>query len=168
MKRISTIIAGLVLALGIGVSLGAVAFAEDFPYTGGPGRSAAETQCEQKYTDCKDSNPGGADGKITGTVYDTSACDSLPSTEKGACLAQGEGMSTNLMGTIKTIINTVLMIVGLISVAFLIYGGVQYTTSAGQAEKVKNAKNTIMYAIIGLVVSILAFAIVNFILKEIK
>ena len=45
----------------------------------------------------------------------------------------------------------------------IIYGGIQYTTSAGDSGKVTNAKNTILYAIVGLIVSILAYAIVNFV-----
>ena len=46
----------------------------------------------------------------------------------------------------------------------IIYGGVLYTTSAGDPGKVKKAKDTILYGIIGLVIAVLAFAIVNFIL----
>jgi len=49
----------------------------------------------------------------------------------------------------------------------IILGGVQYTTSAGASDKVKKAKDTIMYGIIGLVVALLAYAIVNFILSSV-
>ena len=75
---------------------------------------------------------------------------------------------TSLMDTVKTIINVIIGLIGLASVAFIIYGGFQYITSAGDAGKVKKAKDTILYGIIGLVVAILAFAIVNFVLAAFK
>lgn len=48
----------------------------------------------------------------------------------------------------------------------LIYGGIRYTVSGGNAEAVKNAKNTILYAIVGIVVAVLAFAAVNFVIGQ--
>ena len=53
------------------------------------------------------------------------------------------------------------------AVAFIIFGGFQYTTSAGDPGKVKKAKDTILYGIIGLVVAMLAYAIVNFVLSNV-
>jgi hypothetical protein len=73
----------------------------------------------------------------------------------------------NLQGTINSIINVVIYVIGFVAVAMVIVGGVQYSTSTGDATKVKNAKNTIMYGIIGLIIAILAFAIVNFVLTGI-
>jgi ABC-type Fe3+ transport system permease subunit len=70
--------------------------------------------------------------------------------------------------TTLDIINTVLFVAGIVATGFLVYGGVQYLTSAGAAEKVKTAKNTIMYAIIGLIVCILAYAIVKFVVERIS
>ena len=49
----------------------------------------------------------------------------------------------------------------------LIYGGIRYTTSGGNANSVTAAKNTIMYSIIGLVVAILAFAVVQFVVNQV-
>jgi hypothetical protein len=49
----------------------------------------------------------------------------------------------------------------------LIYGGIRYTTSGGNANSVTAAKNTILYAIIGLVVAIFAYAIVNWVLDAV-
>jgi hypothetical protein len=73
--------------------------------------------------------------------------------------------STSLETVITTIINVVIYVIGLVAVVMIILGGVQYTTSQGEAAKVKKAKDTILYGIIGLVVAILAFAIVNFVLS---
>jgi Type IV secretion system pilin len=67
-------------------------------------------------------------------------------------------------GVFRDIVNTALYIIGAISVLMLIYGGIRYTLSAGQTANVEAAKNTILYAIIGIIVAVLAFAIVNFVL----
>lgn len=65
---------------------------------------------------------------------------------------------------VRTIIQVVIYVVGLLAVVMIIIGGIMYSTSAGDPGKVKKAKDTIMYGIIGLVIAVLAFAIVNFIL----
>lgn len=68
-------------------------------------------------------------------------------------------------GSIFTdITNILLFIIGAIAVIMIIIGGIRYTISNGDAGAITSAKNTIMYAVIGLVVAILAFAIVNFVL----
>lgn len=65
------------------------------------------------------------------------------------------------------LINVVLSIVGILAVIAIIIGAVQYITSNGDAGKAKKARDIIMYAVIGLIVALLAFTIVNFILKEV-
>ena len=72
-----------------------------------------------------------------------------------------------LMSTLQIIINVIIGVIGFVAVVVIILGGVQYTTSAGASDKVKKAKDTIMYGIIGLVVALLAYAIVNFILSSV-
>jgi glucose uptake protein GlcU len=67
-------------------------------------------------------------------------------------------------GVFKNITNTVLYIVGILAVIMLIIGGIKYVTSGGDSKKVTDAKNTILYAIIGLIICFLAFAIVNFVI----
>ncbi len=69
------------------------------------------------------------------------------------------------LGTIiKNVINGLLYVVGALAVIMLVWGGIRYTTSAGNSNSVSAAKNTILYAIIGLVVAFLAYAIVNWVL----
>ena len=83
--------------------------------------------------------------------------------------AQPDNVPTELegdSGIFKTVVNILLFIIGLISVIMLIWGGIRYTTSGGNANSVTAAKNTIMYAIIGLVVAIFAYAIVNWVVGE--
>ena len=90
--------------------------------------------------------------------------------EAGAQAARGNGTPTELIGSngvFTRITNTVLYAVGIISVIMLIYGGLRYVVSGGDSKKVTDAKNTIIYAIIGLIVAILSYAIVNFVINAI-
>lgn len=65
------------------------------------------------------------------------------------------------------IIKVVLSVVGVVAVVAMIIGGVMYIISSGDASKINRAKNIIMYGLIGLVVSLLAYAIVIFVLDGI-
>ncbi len=90
--------------------------------------------------------------------------------QAGAETAKASGMPSELVGVngvFTKITNTVLYAVGIISVIMLIYGGLRYVVSGGDSKKVTDAKNTIMYAIIGLIISILAYAIVNFVINAV-
>jgi hypothetical protein len=69
---------------------------------------------------------------------------------------------------IKNIVNTLLYVVGAISVVVIIIGGIMYATSAGDSGRVTKAKNAITYAVIGLIVSFLAFAVVQFVVSKFK
>lgn len=75
----------------------------------------------------------------------------------------GDG-SGDLKGSISAIINSVIFALGIVAVIVIILGGVQYMTSSGDAGKVKKAKDTILYGVIGLVICVLAYAIVNFVI----
>ncbi|MDP4038446.1 MAG: hypothetical protein Q8P54_00545 [bacterium] len=84
--------------------------------------------------------------------------------ETGAGSAAPTGAPTSLLDQVKTITNTLLLIVGIAAVIMLIIGGLRYIFSGGDKEAIDSAKNTILYAVIGIVVALLAFAIVNFVL----
>ena len=62
------------------------------------------------------------------------------------------------------IINVITGVVGVIGVLMIVIGGINYATSSGDPGKTKKAKDTIMYSAIGLVVALMAFALVNFVL----
>lgn len=68
--------------------------------------------------------------------------------------------------TVQNLINVLSIVVGIAAVIMLIVGGFRYITSAGNPEGIKAAKNTIMYALIGLVIVALAQFIVNFVLNK--
>lgn len=86
----------------------------------------------------------------------------------GVNAARGDNTPTNLINGDSSIvrrgINIMLYGVGVLSVIMLIFGGFRYVISGGKKESVTNAKNTILYAIIGLLVAVFAYAIINFIL----
>jgi hypothetical protein len=95
---------------------------------------------------------------------DVSAQSSI---QEGINSSKGTGVPEELFGDgsiFTTIVNILLFIIGAISVIMLIIGGIRYTVSGGDAAAVTGAKNTILYAIIGLVVAFLAFAVVNWVL----
>ena len=81
------------------------------------------------------------------------------------CNVAKDETNKDLMSQMNTIINVALGVIGFVAVIMIIMGGVQYTTSAGDAGRVKKAKDTILYGIVGLVVALLAYAIVNFVLS---
>ncbi len=93
---------------------------------------------------------------------------SAASEAKGGVDNVNPGASTDLMVTVKTILNAVFTIIGVVAVVMIILGGVTYATSQGDPNKVKKGKDTILYGIIGLVVALLAFAIVNFVLGALQ
>ena len=73
----------------------------------------------------------------------------------------------NLTDSITSIINAVIAVLGIVCVVVIIIGGINYMTSSGDSGKVKKAKDTILYGVIGLVICVLAFAIVNFVINNI-
>lgn len=90
--------------------------------------------------------------------------------QEGAEAARADSMPAELVGAngvFTQISNTILYVVGVISVIMLVWGGLRYILSGGDNKKVTDAKNTILYAIIGLIIAVLAFAIVNFVLNAI-
>ena len=94
-------------------------------------------------------------GALEGTVQD------------GVNAARGTDVPSTLLGdggVLSTIINTMLFIIGFLSVIMLIFGGLRYIISGGNAAAVTAAKNTILYAIVGLIIAIFAYAIVNFVI----
>ncbi len=89
-------------------------------------------------------------------------------TGKAACLFAGGANNAAAgctgEGIFKTITNVLLFLIGAISVIMLIIGGIRYVVSGGDSSAVTGAKNTILYAIVGIVVAILAYALVNFVI----
>jgi hypothetical protein len=75
------------------------------------------------------------------------------------------GTTDNATSMMGIVINTLLYVIGIIAVIMIVVGGIRYSLSGGNASQVKEAKDTILYAVIGLIVAIMAYAIVNFVLN---
>lgn len=93
------------------------------------------------------------------------AAQTLTEAKKSTGGADGMVQNANLTdgNLVKKIIDFMLWLVVIIAVIMIIVGGIKYATSAGDSNKVTSAKNTIIYAALGLVVAIFAWAIVNWV-----
>ncbi len=97
----------------------------------------------------------------------------------GACSQQGADQSTvcqsrtdqdpitGTRGILLKTTNIILVIIGITAVIIIIIAGIQYVLSAGEGAKTAQAKDTIIYAVVGLVVAILAKTIVAFFINKI-
>lgn len=81
------------------------------------------------------------------------------------CKNKGSG-ETQVNGIIKTIVEVLLTAVGAISIIMIVIGGIMFALSSGDAQKAAKARNTVLYAVVGLIVSIFASAIVNFVFNR--
>ncbi len=87
----------------------------------------------------------------------------------GIDCARGEGQDKPLFATngiFQTIVNTLLFIIGAVAVIMLVYGGFKYVISGGDSSAVTSAKNTILYAVVGIVVALLSWAVLDFVLNQ--
>jgi hypothetical protein len=121
---------------------------------------------------------GGALGTV---VADTSALSTIPvtqmvaATDSKANVCEGIGLTggscggggTSITKVVEAVINILSIVVGVVAVIMIIFGGFKYITSGGDTAKVASAKNTIVYAIVGLVVVALAQTIVHFVLSNV-
>ena len=87
-------------------------------------------------------------------------------TSSGGDCAPDANAENTVNSTVKLALNLFSAIVGIISVVMIIVGGIRYITSGGDSGKVSAAQNTVLYAVIGLVVVALAQIIVQFVLKK--
>lgn len=69
-------------------------------------------------------------------------------------------------GTITNIFNVVLAAAGVITVVVIVWAGIQFMIARGDPEKVKTARNNIRYSVIGLVIVIFSFVILNFVIGK--
>ena len=87
-------------------------------------------------------------------------------TSPGTACTEGVDAIAVLNSLVARFINLLSIVVGVVSVIMIIFGGFRYITSAGRDTSVTSAKNTILYAIIGLVIVVLAQVIVRFVLQQ--
>lgn len=97
------------------------------------------------------------------------ACEGAGGTWSGAdggTCTNTAAQGGNLMSIVTTIINTLFFVAGIVAVIMIIIGGFRYITAQGDSGQLTTAKNTILYSVVGLVIVIASFAIVNFVLDQ--
>lgn len=107
-------------------------------------------------------------GNIGGSVAD-GANAAVPNNGGGnisSCDSSATAGTTQLAHLASNIVNIFSYIVGAVAIIMIIYGGFRYITSGGDSGSVGNAKNTLIYAIVGLIIVALAQILVHFVLNQ--
>ncbi|MDB5177184.1 MAG: rane protein of unknown function [Candidatus Saccharibacteria bacterium] len=161
-KCIQLTLASLVTLLGLSFAgpLSAPAGAIDL-FSGACGDGTAATTPTTGTGTTTGGAAAGTDGTSTGTGTGTTA--SGGGSSSSIC---GAAKQDDLTKIISNIITTILFALGIAAVVMIVIGGIRYTTSNGDSGNIKSAKDTILYAVVGLIVAILAFAIVNFVIAR--
>jgi hypothetical protein len=89
-------------------------------------------------------------------------------TEPDAGECSTPGSNRTVSNSIQDVINILIFVVGSVSVLMIIIGALRYTLAQGDSNAVNSAKNTIIYAIIGIVLSMTAYGLVNFVIVQLK
>ena len=95
------------------------------------------------------------------------AGENLSASSSADCTTDSSAANSKVDSIIETAINLFSLVVGIVAVIMIIVGGLKYITSGGDSGNVTGAKNTILYAVIGLVVVALAQFIVKFVLGKV-
>ena len=83
--------------------------------------------------------------------------------QKGTSQVSSASSGADLPSIAKTVVNTMLFIVGILAVIMIIFSGIRYITAHGDKGQVESAKNTLIYSIVGLVIAIIAYALVTWV-----
>jgi hypothetical protein cdiviTM7_00647 len=103
-------------------------------------------------------------GVFTPSVSAANGIDICSGDSKDSVYCQNKDKGEDQVnGIIKTIVGVLLMAVGAISIIMIVIGGILFALSSGDAQKAAKARSTILYAVVGLIVSVFASAIVNFV-----
>ena len=94
----------------------------------------------------------------------SAGCPCALNSSSAACqdLSKPDGLSN----TLKNATNTVLFIAGALAVIMIIYGSIRFMTAHGNEKQVESARLIVTYSVIGLIIAILAYALVNFVLSN--
>lgn len=104
---------------------------------------------------------------FVGVPVQAESCGSAKQCITDGLTASGTSTTPNSFSSVlTTVTNILLFLMGAISVIMIIVGGIRYATSQGDQTQMQSAKNTILYAVIGLIVAIAAYAIVSFVVTQ--
>ena len=171
MKNISKIIKIGVIAAAVATFVGSAAFATEWVNCVGAGHaypnlSKQDTASDEYPVKCVRFKDGDGSSTTYVTFYGKSQADCADASTLVTNPEKCDGNDLN--STITLIINGIIFVIGIVAVVMIILGGITYATSQGDPGKVKKGKDTILYGIIGLVVALLAYAIVTFVLGALK
>lgn len=148
MKKLGLVVVALGVMVGLGGIVTQPVLAEDPPAVCDDPNISAETKlaagCSNP-TLCEDTN-------IAPELREAAGCEM--------------DRNKTIMPVVVALIQVVLAAVGVLAVGVMIYGGITYTISTGDSAKTTKAKNIILYGVIGLVVAMMAYAIVTFVSKS--
>ena len=102
------------------------------------------------------------------SVHAEDACGIAGFDDPLICGTPDSDEETELQNRVRNVLNTVYLWIGIIAVIVIVIGGVRYMTSQGEPDKIKGAKNTITYALVGLIVTLAAFAITNLVIGALE
>ena len=95
------------------------------------------------------------------------AVDPNKAVTDGVTAAGGDSKGgLNLRDGLKLVVNVLLFLRGAIAVIMIVVGGLRYVLSSGDSNQLTAAKNTILYAVVGLIVALLSYAIVNWVIDQ--
>lgn len=126
----------------------------------------ADTDTNNNNNNSGSGNAGGSTS-ASDVVTSLEACDKLQGVARDAAGCSGTAKD-QLPITVQNILSAIIVITGIVAVGFIVVGGIGFMTAAGDPAKVKKAKDTILYACIGLVICALAFVIVNWAIDTIE
>lgn len=95
--------------------------------------------------------------------FKSDACNGLTAVDSGGCSATSTNTLSNLLSTVIQVLS---IVVGVVAVIMIIVGGLRFITSGGDSSNTASARNTVIYALVGLVVAVLAQVLVHFVLKK--
>lgn len=169
MKKFSKVLKGSVLAIFAVAVFAGSTFAANFSDCMGSGKKYPNLNigADDKYpVYCTTYTTGTGTNAKQNKIYGKTSADC----QQAATIVSNPDKCEvdDLNSVISVIINTIIFVIGMIAVVMIILGGINYATSQGDPNKVKKGKDTILYGIIGLVVALLAFAIVQFVLNALN
>ncbi len=104
---------------------------------------------------------------LTGAMLSASTAMAANSdAQEGINAAKGNLQTTSLTDSVANVTNIMITVIGIISVIMLIIGGFRYVLSGGDSKNTTAAKDTILYAIIGVVVALLSYSIMQFVIDQ--
>lgn len=112
----------------------------------------------------------GAPALLSSHVYAAtpkdSVCQGLDATGQANC--SGSASSDSVSSLVQNVVGLLSMVGGVIAVIMLIIGGIKYVISGGDTNSLTSARNTIIYALVGLVIIALAQVIVRFVVGRVS